>query len=324
MTPWTSRPSGRPAGGDHRRTREGPLPARGWPDRQGAGQYSGRQLDRLLQRVCLHHALQRLHRSVGEQPLPGRSSPGQGIYEGLAAKAADLVKAVRVARLELEDATIRPSTTANWPPWIGRSSPMRTGIPADRAHLGGDGANYDIGFGALSRILTSSTPIKMMVLEPAATHNTGGQAYHRLLHRPGRRSGASRRDCHGKDRGPQGAGDSGGVPSEHLCGRHGDRHAGTLPARGHGHAELQRRCSPDRRLHIRARWRTASPTTWQRTRADGRRLPDGSGLRARSRKGDNLRDWFDLVGNPILANCGRPTPSNSWTRPVSCDSRNSR
>jgi pyruvate-ferredoxin/flavodoxin oxidoreductase len=42
--------------------------------------------------------------------------------------------------------------------------------------IGGDGATYDIGFGALSRILASDTPIKVLVLNSGAYSNTGGQA----------------------------------------------------------------------------------------------------------------------------------------------------
>jgi pyruvate-ferredoxin/flavodoxin oxidoreductase len=42
--------------------------------------------------------------------------------------------------------------------------------------IGGDGATYDIGFGALSRILMSGTPMKMLVLNTGSYSNTGGQA----------------------------------------------------------------------------------------------------------------------------------------------------
>ena len=42
--------------------------------------------------------------------------------------------------------------------------------------MGGDGATYDIGFGALSRVLSTSTPIKVVVLNSGAYSNTGGQA----------------------------------------------------------------------------------------------------------------------------------------------------
>ena len=42
--------------------------------------------------------------------------------------------------------------------------------------IGGDGATYDIGFGALSRLLVTDTPIKVVVLNTGVYSNTGGQA----------------------------------------------------------------------------------------------------------------------------------------------------
>ncbi|WP_319528914.1 thiamine pyrophosphate-dependent enzyme [uncultured Cohaesibacter sp.] len=43
-------------------------------------------------------------------------------------------------------------------------------------NISGDGAAYDIGFGALSRLLASNSPIKVMVLNSGVYSNTGGQA----------------------------------------------------------------------------------------------------------------------------------------------------
>jgi pyruvate ferredoxin oxidoreductase beta subunit len=42
--------------------------------------------------------------------------------------------------------------------------------------IGGDGAMYDIGFQALSRLVASGTDVKVMVLDTQAYSNTGGQA----------------------------------------------------------------------------------------------------------------------------------------------------
>ncbi len=42
--------------------------------------------------------------------------------------------------------------------------------------IGGDGAMYDIGFGGLSRLLTSNQNVKVLVLDSQAYSNTGGQA----------------------------------------------------------------------------------------------------------------------------------------------------
>ena len=43
-------------------------------------------------------------------------------------------------------------------------------------NISGDGAAYDIGFGALSRLLVTATPLKVVVLDTGAYSNTGGQA----------------------------------------------------------------------------------------------------------------------------------------------------
>ncbi|MCL2850096.1 MAG: thiamine pyrophosphate-dependent enzyme, partial [Micrococcales bacterium] len=42
--------------------------------------------------------------------------------------------------------------------------------------VSGDGAAYDIGFGALSRVLAEGIPVKMLVLDTGTYSNTGGQA----------------------------------------------------------------------------------------------------------------------------------------------------
>ncbi len=101
----------------------------------------------------------------------------KGIYEGLAAKASDLVKSLRVARLELDDAYDpavhdKELATLGWAEFTDEELAYLPTVLT----IGGDGANYDIGFGALSRILASSTPIKMMVLDTGGYSNTGGQA----------------------------------------------------------------------------------------------------------------------------------------------------
>ena len=51
--------------------------------------------------------------------------------------------------------------------------------------IGGDGAMYDIGFQALSRLVASGADIKVMVLDTQAYSNTGGQASTASLRRPG-------------------------------------------------------------------------------------------------------------------------------------------
>jgi pyruvate-ferredoxin/flavodoxin oxidoreductase len=101
----------------------------------------------------------------------------KGLFEGAAADAALEFKAQRIADLELADA-YDPATHDSLFRFFGWESFNET----ERARLptvfsvGGDGATYDIGFGALSRILATRTPIKAVVLNTGAYSNTGGQA----------------------------------------------------------------------------------------------------------------------------------------------------
>ena len=100
----------------------------------------------------------------------------KGIFEGLCATAVDDFKALRTARLDLED-NYDPEThdilfkCFNWHHFSGEERAL---LPAVIS-MGGDGATYDIGFGALSRLLVSDTPIKIVVLNTGAYSNTGGQ-----------------------------------------------------------------------------------------------------------------------------------------------------
>lgn len=101
----------------------------------------------------------------------------KGIFEGIAAQLATDVKALRLARLELADAYVperddKDLELFNWEQFTPEEMDMLPIILT----IGGDGATYDIGFGALSRILTSNTPIKVMVLDSGVYSNTGGQA----------------------------------------------------------------------------------------------------------------------------------------------------
>ena len=100
----------------------------------------------------------------------------KGIFEGLCAKAVDDFKALRTARLDLDD-LYDPEThdtlfkCFNWHYFTDEERAL---LPAVIS-MGGDGATYDIGFGALSRLLVSDTPIKIVVLNTGAYSNTGGQ-----------------------------------------------------------------------------------------------------------------------------------------------------
>ena len=84
---------------------------------------------------------------------------------------------LRTARLELEDgydpaihdAYFRHFTWAQF-------TPEELALLPTVMTIGGDGATYDIGFGALSRLLVTDTPIKVVVLNSGVYSNTGGQA----------------------------------------------------------------------------------------------------------------------------------------------------
>jgi pyruvate-ferredoxin/flavodoxin oxidoreductase len=101
----------------------------------------------------------------------------KGIFEGLTAGAVDDVRALRIARLELEDA-YEPATHDPYFRYLSwaQFTPEELGLLPTVMTIGGDGATYDIGFGALSRLLATRTPVKVMVLNSGVYSNTGGQA----------------------------------------------------------------------------------------------------------------------------------------------------
>ncbi|KAA5602055.1 2-oxoacid:acceptor oxidoreductase family protein [Blastochloris sulfoviridis] len=100
----------------------------------------------------------------------------KGLFEGLTASAVDDVKALRIARLELADAYDsglydKAYRTLSWKDF----TPDEMALLPTVVSMGGDGATYDIGFGALSRLLATSTPVKVVVLNTGVYSNTGGQ-----------------------------------------------------------------------------------------------------------------------------------------------------
>lgn len=100
----------------------------------------------------------------------------KGLFEGLSASAVGDFRALRTAKLDLED-HYNPEThdglfrTFDWEQF----SEEELGLLPAVISMGGDGAIYDIGFGALSRLLVTATPIKVVVLNTGAYSNTGGQ-----------------------------------------------------------------------------------------------------------------------------------------------------
>jgi pyruvate-ferredoxin/flavodoxin oxidoreductase len=106
------------------------------------------------------------------------SSPlAKGIFEGISAQTVPDVRAMRLAEMELADA-YDPADhelelrMLSWEQF----TPEELNLLPTVMTIGGDGATYDIGFGALSRVLASDTPIKALVLNSGAYSNTGGQA----------------------------------------------------------------------------------------------------------------------------------------------------
>jgi pyruvate-ferredoxin/flavodoxin oxidoreductase len=100
----------------------------------------------------------------------------KGIFEGLCATAVDDFSALRIAKLDLNDQYNpemhdRLFRCFNWHHFSADEFAL---LPAVIS-MGGDGATYDIGFGALSRLLVSETPVKIVVLNTGAYSNTGGQ-----------------------------------------------------------------------------------------------------------------------------------------------------
>lgn len=101
----------------------------------------------------------------------------KGLFEGISATAVEEFRAIRTAKLDLEDHYNR-ETHERFFKYFSPSqfSEEELGLLPAVITIGGDGATYDIGFGALSRLLLTDSPIKVVVLNTGAYSNTGGQA----------------------------------------------------------------------------------------------------------------------------------------------------
>ncbi|MDD3029405.1 MAG: 2-oxoacid:acceptor oxidoreductase family protein [Alphaproteobacteria bacterium] len=101
----------------------------------------------------------------------------KGLFEGLADGASGDFRAMRIAKLDLDDAYDPQVHDAFFKTFAwSEFTPEEKALMPTVFSIGGDGATYDIGFGALSRLLCTSTPIKVVVLNTGAYSNTGGQA----------------------------------------------------------------------------------------------------------------------------------------------------
>lgn len=100
-----------------------------------------------------------------------------GIYEGLVSGLVAEVRALRTARLELAgsyDPAVHDTMLATLA-WRDFTEAELALVPVVLT-ISGDGAAFDIGFGAMSRVLVGGTPIKSLVLDTGGYSNTGGQA----------------------------------------------------------------------------------------------------------------------------------------------------
>jgi len=100
-----------------------------------------------------------------------------GVFEGLVSHYVDEVKARRTAELELADSydpAVDDKALATLT-WRHFTDEEMDALPLVLT-ISGDGAAYDIGFGAISRVLASQTPVKMLILDTGGYSNTGGQA----------------------------------------------------------------------------------------------------------------------------------------------------
>ena len=167
--------------------------------------------------------------------------------------------------------------------------------------IGGDGAMYDIGFQALSRMVASGADIKVLVLDTQVYSNTGGQAstasfggqvtkLSRLRDgapRPARAPQGARPHPHGPRRGVRRADDA-GAPQPLLPRDHG----------GERVSRVRRSSSPTRRCHAGARHRRRRRRRGRRsspsTRAPSRCSPTTRGAAA------TIAERLSLQGNPAL------------------------
>ena len=101
----------------------------------------------------------------------------KGLFEGEVANQLIQIKALRSAKLDIDDLydPQHHDKQLRYLEWAHFSEQELALLPTIFS-IGGDGATYDIGFGALSRLLTTSTPIKVLVLNTGSYSNTGGQA----------------------------------------------------------------------------------------------------------------------------------------------------
>ncbi|MDR2895549.1 MAG: 2-oxoacid:acceptor oxidoreductase family protein [Propionibacteriaceae bacterium] len=100
-----------------------------------------------------------------------------GVFEGVVSHYIPEVRAQRLAKLALDGATDLDEAAKTWSmlSWHDLTVEEQAGLPFFWT-ISGDGAAYDIGFAAMSRVVASQAPLKMLVLDTGGYSNTGGQA----------------------------------------------------------------------------------------------------------------------------------------------------
>ncbi|MDR1852896.1 MAG: 2-oxoacid:acceptor oxidoreductase family protein, partial [Propionibacteriaceae bacterium] len=95
-----------------------------------------------------------------------------GLFEGIASALTQEIKALRRAKALVNGEPAPDVDTIGWRDFTKEELSLMPNVLS----IGGDGASYDIGFGAMSKVLASGTPVKMLVLDTGAYSNTGGQS----------------------------------------------------------------------------------------------------------------------------------------------------
>ena len=165
--------------------------------------------------------------------------------------------------------------------------------------MGGDGATYDIGFGALSRLLASDTPVKVARAQHRRLLQHRRTGLHGEPHRPGLRPRAVRLRPSRQAGGPQGARPDRGLPPERVRVLDEHRDPGPLPDEHDGVPERYQTppavldvytpCGSEHGIPEEASPRRARLAVESRMNPVFVHDP---------RRGTTLHDWFSLDGNP--------------------------
>ena len=193
---------------------------RGLSERQGAGRPHARRARLRLRRR--RRLLRRLRRG-DRDPDDGRgdaAGPWRGHRWGSWRRPAAIPSSA--ARTRSTRTSSRGRTRCSRMPRRSRPGSGSTWDQEGHADrrlwvMGGDGAMYDIGFQALSRMVASGADIKVLVLDTQVYSNTGGQASTASFGGQVTKLSAFGAAQHGRPESPQGAGAHPDGPRRRLC-----------------------------------------------------------------------------------------------------------